>query len=429
MKENKIQINTHKSYGLIKPWDRIATFIKITAKDLPFQPLSSRNYQLYFIGLLISWTGTWMHRTALGWLAYKIYGSEFLLGIIGLTTSLPIVVFSPITGSIIEHIPKRGTLIFSNFCLMGLAFILAWLAYTKQIESWHMISIGFLEGAALAFDTPARQILLYEIINREHIPKAVALNSFIVNSGRVIGPLLAGIIMARYGASVCFLINGISFLAIVLAVLMMELASNVGVTKTESLFKSIKSGLIYAINNPPIRKALYLFAWLGSFGWSLSVLLPAYARELLNTQELGYGSLLSMNAIGAIGGSLTVATFTTQQRCYLLRSVGAAVFSLGVGLLVFTSNYHLALLILLIIGWGQMMFLSSTIAILQLEVDQPYRGRIMGLWTAVFSGIMPIGAFITSTIAEMLGLRVVLIISFIVATFVAYKSWKSNDAN
>ncbi len=388
-----------------------------------FRALQHRNYRLYFFGLLISWIGTWMHRTAIGWLIYELTGSKMLLGLVAAATSGPIVLLSPWAGSLADRWSKRNLLMATQIWLAMLAFLLAGLVAGGWIRPWHLLLIGTLEGLAMALDTPTRQAFLVEVVGREDLANAVALNASMVNAARILGPSLAGILMASVGAATCFAVNGLSFIAVLVALIWMRLAARPQPVRKQGAWARLREGFRYTVRHPVLRDAMVLFVLVGIFGWSYAVLLPVYAQDVLHIAEKRYGLLLSTNGIGALFGALTVARFAVQLSPQRLRAMGITVFAVGLAALALLHQYGPVLFVLWAVGWGQMLFLSSTSTLIQTHVDETFRGRVMGIWTAVFAGVMPLGALLAGALCNWFGIQTVLWIGSGICLGVAGLAW------
>ena len=308
-----------------------------------FAALKHRNFRLFFIGQLVSLTGSWMQNTAQGWLVYQLTGSKVLLGTVAAVGSLPMLLLSAWGGSVADRHSKRTVVLGTQTAMMGLAFLFAALVWSGHIQPWHILVLAALGGVAMAFDMPARQAFMVEMTSREDLMNAVSLNSSIVNGARVVGPAVAGLVMAHVGLTPCFLLNGLSFLAVLAGLLMMRLPPFVPPVKPASPGRHMLEGFAYVAQHRRIRILLLLFAVVGVFGWSYSVLLPAYATDILQVGERGYGGLLSANGLGALLGALTVATYGHRVRPRWLILGGLWLFSAMLLLLAVVRWYPLAL--------------------------------------------------------------------------------------
>ena len=380
---------------------------RVVAGGLPwrqtFAALRHRNFRLFFFGQLVSLSGTWMQNTAQSWLVYQLTGSKLLLGVVAAVGSAPMVLFSLWGGSVADRHPKRTVLLYTQSAMMLLAFVFAALVGSGLIRPWHILVLASLVGVAMAFDMPARQAFMVEMTSRDDLMNAVSLNSSIVNGARVVGPAVAGILIAQVGLTACFVLNGLSFVAVLAGLLMMQLPKFIPPAQPESNWQHALDGFAYVAKHRRVRTLLLLFAIVGVFGWSYSVLLPAFATDVLRVGSREYGLLLSANGIGALFGALTVAAYGDRLHRRLLVFGGLGVFSLMLLLLAGTRNFPLALLFMALAGWGMLLYFSTTNTLIQLSVADNMRGRVMGIWALVFGGMMPVGGLEAGTLSQWVG--------------------------
>jgi MFS family permease len=275
----------------------------------------------------------------------------------------------------------------------------------------------------MSFDMPARQAFMVEMTSREDLMNALSLNSSIVNGARVVGPAVAGFLMAGVGISICFLLNGLSFMAVIASLLMMRLPRFVAPARPESTWRHALEGFSYVGRHRRVRTLLILFTLVGIFGWSYSVLLPAFATDVLRVGDRQYGILLSANGIGALFGALTVATIGQRVHARLLVFGGLGLFSVMLLLLAFTRSYYLALLWLAIAGWGMLLYFSTTNTLIQTSVPDQMRGRVMGIWALVFGGMMPVGGLEAGTLSHWIGVPWTVAIGALVCGASALGTW------
>jgi MFS family permease len=370
-----------------------------------FSALRHRNFRLFFAGQLVSLIGTWMQNTAQGWLVYQLTGSKLLLGVVAAVGSAPMMLFSIWGGSVADRHPKRQIVLCTQITMMITALVFAALVASGKIQVWHIMILAALGGLAMAFDMPARQAFIMEMTSREDLINAVSLNSSIVNGARVVGPSVAGFLMAHVGMAMCFFLNGLSFIAVIGGLLMMRLPQFVPHAHSGSALEHALEGFAYVWSQWRLRTILILFALVGVFGWSYAVMMPAFARDILQVNERGYGMLLSANGVGALLGALTVATVGQRANRRLLVLGGLWVFSAMLLLIAFVKNYHLALLFLGIAGWGMLLFFSTINSLLQTSSSDAMRGRVMGIWALVFGGMTPLGGLEAGTFSNLFGLR------------------------
>lgn len=388
-----------------------------------FASLRHPNFRLFFAGQLISLIGTWMQNTAQGWLVYELTGSKILLGVVAAVGSTPMMLFSILGGSVADRYSKRRIVLCTQTGMMLFAFVFAGLVWSGRIRPWHILVLAALGGLALAFDMPARQAFMVEMTSRQDLINAISLNSSMVNGARVVGPSVAGLLMARVGMAMCFFLNGLSFLAVIASLLLMRLPEFVPPQRTSSAWAHAAEGFSYVWHHGRMRTLLILFAIVGVFGWSYSVLMPAFARDVLGVGQARYGVLLSANGIGALLGALTVATVGAHVNRRFLVLGGLWFFSAMLLLLAWVQNYYLALLVLALAGWGMLLFFSTTNTLLQTSASDEMRGRVMGIWTLVFGGTAPFGGLEAGTVSHYLGVRWAVTIGAIVCALAGLVVW------
>ncbi len=369
-----------------------------------FAALKHRNFRLFFCGQLVSLIGTWMQNTAQGWLVYQLTGSKVLLGTVAAIGSLPLLLLSVLGGSVADRHPKRTVVLFTQTGMMLFAFAFAGLVWSGYIRPWHIIVLAALGGAAMAFDMPARQAFMMEITSREDLMNAVSLNSSMVNTARVVGPSVAGFLMAHAGMTMCFFLNGVSFIAVIVGLLMMRLPDFVRPKEPASTGHHILEGFRYVAKHRRVRRLLLLFGVVGIFGWSYSVLLPAYATDLLHVGESGYGALLSANGLGALLGALTVATYGSRMRPRVMILGGLWIFAGALLLLAIVRWYPLVIVCLAVSGWGMLLYFATTNTLIQTSTSDQMRGRVMGIWALVFGGMMPFGGMESGVVSNLAGI-------------------------
>ncbi|RYD72269.1 MAG: MFS transporter, partial [Verrucomicrobiaceae bacterium] len=345
-----------------------------------FRALKYRNYRLFFFGQLVSLIGTWMEHTAMGWLVYQLSGSKFLLGLVAAAGTAPMLLLSLWGGSVADRYPKRSILVVTQSVSMTLAFILAAIVWMGHVEPWHIVCVAVVNGVAMAFDMPARQAFVIELTSREDLLNAISLNSSVFNGARLLGPAVAGLVLERFSAAVCFLLNGVSFLAVIGSLLLMRIARVARERSDLSAKEHALGGLSYVRQNARVLTIMTLFGIVGIFGWSYSVLMPAYAKDILGLSAKGYGMLLSANGMGALIGALTIAAAGHRFQPRKIALAGLWLFSAA--LLAFSQvrQFQLALLFLLLVGFGMMLFFSTSNTTVQSIVPDDMRGRVMAMY-------------------------------------------------
>jgi MFS family permease len=394
----------------------------VTWRDT-FAALKHRNFRLFFFGQLVSLIGSWMQNTAQGWLVYQLTGSKVLLGTVAAVGSLPMLLLSVWGGSVADRHSKRTVVLFTQAGMMVLAFLFAGLVWSGQIRPWQILVLAALGGVAMAFDMPARQAFMVEMTSREDLMNAVSLNSSIVNGARVVGPAVAGFLMAQVGLTWCFFLNGLSFIAVLAGLWLMRLPKFVPPAKPASTGRHMLEGFAYVAGHRRVRILLVLFAVVGVFGWSYSVLLPAYATDILHVGEGGYSALLSANGLGALLGALTVATFGNRIRPRVMILGGLWVFAAMLLLLAWVRWFPLALVCLLVGGWGMLLYFATTNTLMQTLVSDAMRGRVMGIWALVFGGMMPVGGLESGFLSHAVGIPWTVAVGALVCAAAGLVTW------
>jgi MFS family permease len=388
-----------------------------------FAALKHRNFRLFFAGQLVSLIGSWMQYTAQGWLVYQLTGSKVLLGTVAAAGSLPMLLLSVWGGSVADRHSKRTVVFFTQTGMMLLAFVFGALVWTGHIQPSHILVLAALGGVATAFDMPARQAFTVEMTGRQDLMNAVSLNSSIVNGARVVGPAVAGFLMAQVGMAWCFLLNGLSFMAVLGGLLMMRLPRFVPPVEPASTGRHMLEGFAYVAGHRRLRILLLLFAVVGIFGWSYSVLMPAYATEILHVGERGYGALLSANGLGALLGALTVATYGNRVRPRIMIFGGLWLFSAMLLLLAVVRWYPLVLACMALGGWGMLLYFATTNTLIQTSVSDEMRGRAMGIWALVFGGMMPIGGLESGSLSQVVGVPWTVAVGAVICAGAGFVTW------
>lgn len=374
-------------------------------KDIVFiiRAFRHRNYRLFFLGQFISLCGTWMQTVALPWLAYKISGSAFVLGLVAFSSQIPILIFTPLGGAIADRMPKRKILFATQISAMFFSILLAVFAFSGHIELWHIVSLTFLLGAVHSFDMPTRHSFVIEMVGKDDLLNAIALNSSMFNAARVIGPSIAGIVVAKYGEAWCFLLNGLSFGAMILALIHMKLNNEAKNETSESALSSIVGGFKYSWNTLPIRNALILVAIVSLFGMPYAVLLPVHVDKILKAGAGSLGIMVSCAGVGAFIGALVLAAkrqLDGIERWILLSTAG---FGLSLIAFSFSRNLYLSAAILLPTGFFMVGQMAASNTLLQSLSSDEFRGRVMSAYSMMFLGMTPFGSLLTGTLAQKFG--------------------------
>jgi predicted MFS family arabinose efflux permease len=390
-----------------------------------FTAMRHRNFRLFFWGQLISLIGTWMDKTAEGWLVYRLTGSKVLLGVIAAAGTAPMIVFSFWGGSIADRMPKRSILVATQACAMCLAFTEAFLVWSHLVRPWQIVVLATFGGIIMAFDMPARQSFVIEMTSREDLMNAISLNSSVFNGARLIGPSLAGIIMASLGMAACFFLDGLSFLAVIAGLLMMNPPRMKTPARAVSPLRHALGGLVYVYHDRRLFTLFSLFSVVGVFGWSYGVLMPAWARDVLHVNEAGYGMLLSATGLGALVGALVNAGVGQAMPRRPAVLGGVWLFASMLLLFSMTRVYALELMFLAIGMFGMMIFMSTCNTLVQTSVPDDMRGRVMGVWALLFGGMIPIGSLEAGLLARWMGTPFTVGFGAIVCALAAFVTWLS----
>ena len=368
-----------------------------------FRAMQHRNFQLFIAGQLISLIGTWMQTTAQLWLVYKLTGSAALLGVFGFASQVPMLFLSSIGGYAGDHYDRQRSVIATQTCSMILAFALAALTLTNVIHEWEVIVIAFLVGIVNAFDVPIRQAFFIQMVGKEDLPNAIALNSSIFNGARVVGPAIAGFAIAWVGEGWCFFLNGLSFVAVIVALLMMRIERTVMKPSKDSPLRSFVQGFRFAMSDLPIRSTLLLLSVLSLFGLQYSVFMPIYAQDILKGNARTLGLLMSSAGVGAVLGALHFAARTHYRG--LARWIGATSTTCAIGLLIFSGAkaFWLCVVVLFVVGFAATSQMAATNTLIQNRVPDELRSRVMAVYATMFMGVQPIGALIAGGVAKRIG--------------------------
>ncbi len=373
--------------------------------------LESRNYRLFFAGQAISLIGTWMTQIATIWLVYRLTNSALLLGFVGFSSQIPSFLIAPFGGIFVDRWNRHRILITTQLLAMLQSLALAVLALTGIINIWHIIVLSLFQGCITAFDAPARQAFVTELVEKkENLANAIALNSSIFNGARLVGPAIAGLLIASVGTGVCFLIDGLSYIAVIAGLLAMRLKPRKITLQTANVWQRLKEGFNYAFGFPPIRSILLLLALFSFMGMPYSILIPIFATKILNGGAETLGFLMAAAGVGALIGGIYLSSRQSVVGLGKVIAFSPAIF--GTGLIIFSLSrvLWLSLLMMLIIGFGAILQIASSNTILQTIVDDDKRGRLMSLYTMAFLGTLPFGNLVAGSLANNIGAPTTLII-------------------
>lgn len=369
-----------------------------------FRSLKHRNFRLFMMGQGLSLIGTWMQMTAVAWLVWRMENSAFLLGLVGFVARIPTFVMAPIAGVWVDRMDRYRLVLVTQVLSMLQALILAALMFSGHLQIWHILVLSFLLGCINTLDIPARQAFLIQLLDRrEDLTNAIALNSSLVNGARLIGPSLAGVIIASWGEATCFLVNGLSYIAVIWGLLMIRVAPNIRMGRETAVLHNLKDGFRYAFGFPPIRSLLFLLALVSVAGASYAQLLPIFASQILQGDARTQGVLISATAIGALAGAMYLAGRRTVRGLGRVVAWSPTVFGGGLIAMGLSSHLWLTLLIMPMVGLGLMVQMAATNTVLQTIVDDDKRGRVMSFYSMAFMGMIPLGSLLAGTLAHYVG--------------------------
>jgi len=399
-------------------------FVKQTLRALRY-----RNYRLFFSGQSLSLIGTWMQQVALGWLVYRLTDSAFLLGLVGFASQIPTFILASVAGVLADRYNKHKIIIATQTLAMIQAFILAFLTLSSIIQIWQILLLSLFSGLINAFDMPTRQSFVIEMVDdRNDLPNAIALNSSMFNAARLIGPTIAGILITAIGEGFCFLVNALSYLTVIAALLMMKMEPTVIVQKKEKVLEGLKEGIKYAYNFKPIRALLLLIGLVSLTGMPYTVLMPVFARDILHGDAHTLGFLFGAVGSGALIGAIYLASRKSVLGLGRWIAIATSVFSLGLLFFSFSREIYLSIGLMLFTGFGMMMQMASTNTLLQTLVDDDKRGRVMSLYVMAFMGTAPFGSFMAGALASTIGAPYTVLSSGIICltgAFVFYRNLPS----
>jgi len=376
-----------------------------------FRAFRSRNYRLFFCGQGISLIGTWMQQAAMSWLVYRITGSTLLLGAVAFSNQIPTLFLGPFAGVIADRFERKRLLMWTQSLSMLQALILASLVLAGAIQTWHIIALSLFIGSVNAFDIPIRQSFVLQMVERkEDLGNAIALNSAMFNSARFIGPLVAGILISMLGEGVCFLLNGISYLAVLAGLAAIRVAARQNHVGSAPVLRQFYEGIRYAFDFKPIIAILALLSLYSIAGAPYMVLMPAFARDVLHGGAHTYGFLMSAAGIGALSATMYLASRRNAQGLIRVIPAASVACSLGIGSFALSRSFALSIICLFIAGFGMMTQIASSNTIIQTIVEEDKRGRIMSLYAMSFMGVMPFGSLLAGSIADKIGVQFTLLL-------------------
>jgi len=369
-----------------------------------FRSLQYRNYRLFFSGQSVSLIGTWMQRIAMPWLVYHMTGSALLLGVVGFAGQIPTFLLAPVAGVLTDRWSRYKVLLVTQILSMVQATLLALLCLSGVIQIWQIVVLSVILGSINAFDVPARQSFVIEMVEKkEDLGNAIALNSLMFNGARLIGPSIAGVMLASTSEGVCFLLNAVSYLFVIGSLLMMKVKIKQVLDARHEIFQELKEGWNYTFGFPPIKHIILLLAVVNLTGMSYSVLMPVFAKEVLHGGSNTYGFLMAAAGTGALLGALYLASRDKILKLGRIVPSAAILFGMGLIILSFLNIFSLAIILMIFVGLGIMLQTASSNTILQTITEDDKRGRVMSFYTMAVMGTAPFGSLIAGGLAKTIG--------------------------
>ena len=400
------------------------------SRSRTFRALRHRNFRLFFVGQGLSNMGTWLQQVAMGWLTYRLSGSAWLLGVVAFAANAGMLVFGTWAGVLADRVHRRRALYLTQSLMLVQAVVLAALTALGYIEVWHLIALALFLGVVSAFDIPVRQSLyVYLIDDRADLPNAIALNSFLVNAARFVGPALAGLLLAVVSEAACFALNALSFAAVIIAVARMRFPHEPGpASRASGWWSSWLEGFRYASRHPPARALLALVA---ALAWTIapySSLMPVYAKDVYGGGPHTLGFLLAAAGAGALGSTTYLASRESVRGLVRVIAVAAGTSGLAIAAFAYLTVFPLALLLMIATGAGVILAAASANTILQMIVDDRLRGRIAGFYTLAFMGVAPLGNLAAGALADRFGAPLTFALNGTIAMIAALWFWRRRGA-
>jgi MFS family permease len=364
--------------------------------------LRHRNYQLFFVGQLISLIGTWMDQVAEAWLVYRLTGSALLLGTVAFASQIPVFLLAPIGGALADRVDRRKILIATQSAMMLLTFVLAWVTLSHRVKIWQIVTLAALTGVVNAIDLPARQSFVVDMVSRADLVNAIALNSSMFNGARVVGPALAGIVVAAIGEGWCFFANGVSFIAVIAGLALMKM-NRPRMAIEGSPLENILEGFRFVAKSAPVRSLMLLLGLVSFTAMPYAVLMPLFADKILHGGAQALGLLMGCSGVGALCGAVTLAMRKTVYGLGNWVAASCAGFGLALLLFSFSRSLWLSALLLVPAGFSAMIQMASSNTLIQSMVPDRLRGRVMAVYAMTFMGMAPMGALLAGSLAHKLG--------------------------
>ncbi len=388
-----------------------------------FAALQYPNYRLWFMGQLVSLVGTWMQITAQSFLVFELTRSTAYLGYVGFAAGIPSWIFMLYAGVIADRVARRTLLLITQSTMMLLAVILAALTFSGLVQPWHIVALALVLGTANAFDAPARQVFAFELVERKDLTNAIALNSSMFNLGSVVGPTVAGLTYAAFGAAWCFALNGLSFVAVIVALVLMRLPAIAQKPRTHSALAQLKEGVRYTFAHPLLPTLIALPGVTALFGSAYATLLPAWAVDVLRGDATTNGLLQSARGAGSLFGALVIGSLGHLGMRGRWLTIGSIVYPILLLGFAAVGSLPLSLVALVGIGWSGMVLFNMANTLVQSHVSDELRGRVMSIYTLTFFGGMPLGALWAGALAQYIGAPLTVVVSAVISLLCAVFFW------
>ncbi|GAB2854199.1 MFS transporter [Hymenobacter ruber] len=390
-----------------------------------FRSLQHRNFRLYYAGQSVSLIGTWMQRLAVSWLVYNATHSAFLLGLVSFCGQIPTLLLSPYGGTVADRYSRYRVLLITQVASLVQATVLAWLVLSGHYHTWAVAGLSLLLGTINAFDIPARQSLIVELVDdRAHLPNAIALNSTMVNLARLVGPAVAGLLLARFGEGPCFVVNAVSFVAVVASLLLMRMAPRPVRPHRPGAWEGLREGWAYLRQAPALRRQILLMAGISFCVMPFGTLLPVFAKDVFHGAAGTFGWLNSLSGLGSLVGAFYLASRPAENRRPQLITYAALVFCASIVAFALSPVLGLALVFITLSGTGMMMFIAGTNTAIQTNVDDHMRGRVLSYYVMAFQGIQPLGALLVGWLARHIGAPHTVLLQGAAGLVVALAFWQ-----
>lgn len=375
----------------------------VSALKTTFRSLKYRDYRIFYIGQCVSLIGTWMQRTAQTWLVLQLTKSAFLVGLMGVFQFAPILLFSLFAGVLADRFPKRNIMLVTQTAFMLQAIVITILTFTNVIQYWHVLVLVFLYGVTQTFDMPARQSFFYDLVGKADLMNAISLNSTIINIAKIIGPVISGVVLSAFGYSACFLINALSFLAVIGSLSMIPAVKQESVSRQKNMFKEVAEGINYIRKNEVLTMGVFFMSLFSIFVMNVNVIVPVFSQALYGDNANLYTGLMSATGIGALIGAIYMAyssKYGLRRHLLLVSGIGTSLLYI---LTFFLRQYALSFALLVPVGFFNIMFMNTANALFQVTSPNEYRGRVMSVYAFLNQGSFPVGNTISGALMEYFG--------------------------